>query len=204
MHTSQTPSIHQDYVLLHTNSPGLSVFKLQCSTPSSSSPNIASILTCFPICSSPAVQKWAEVHRVKLCMRSPLCLGKKKKCTLIVFTFPDKLRCVKSRHGYCQKIGGRVGRLFSVRWSAAQVLGRLRDAPQHTCWSCEQSWQRLRSALAAAAQMQCNFGVESSVNISFCCACSAFIWLLMPRASVFPCSSGGLHSVQPPPHHLHH
>lgn len=45
--------------------------------------------------------------------------------------------------------------------------------------------------------MQCNFSVESSVNISFCCVCSAFIWLLTPRASVFLCSFGGLYSVQP-------
>lgn len=76
--------------------------------------------------------------------------------------------------------------------------GRSQDALQHTCWSCEQSWEGLRSDLAAAAQMLSIFGVESSVNISLCCACSAFIRLLTPRASVFLRSSGGLHSVQPP------
>lgn len=146
-------------------------------------------------------KKWAEVYQVKLCTRSPLCLGQKKKFDWIflwLFSHFPTSSAVCKLDSPTVKNRGRVGCIFSVRRSAAQVLGRLRDAPQHTCWSCEQSWQRLRSDLAAAAQMQCNFGVESSVNIPFCCACSAFIWLLPPRASVFLCSSGGLHSVQPP------
>lgn len=169
------------------------------STPSSSS--------CFPIVSPPAAQKQAEAHRVKPRTGS-LCLGKKKKkkltgFSLICFHVSRHVLSCASPTRLLSK--NRAVGAYSLFGGVQRSLpGRSRDAPQHTCWSCEQSWERLRSDLAAAAQMQSIFGVESSVNISLCCDCSAFIRLLTPRASVFLRSSGGLHSVQPPPQHHHH
>lgn len=70
------------------------------------------------------------------------------------------------------------GCVFSVWRSAAQLAGALARCPAAHLLE-------LRAELRKAAIRPGIFGVESSVNISLCCACSAFIRLLTPRASVF-------------------